>query len=278
MKLTQKNATVVLFTLTLMLTATMAASVFSAPVNGQTTPSIIIDKGAAYTNSTTLALTLSSANAVQMRFSTDNSSWSDWVNYATSSNFNATLGDGNYTIFVQFQDSINTITTANSSIVVDTTPPDIVPYADWYSTDYRTVYFDASESTDNIGIANYTWNFGDGNITSGMTVIHAYAAAGNYTVTLTVTDYALNNATLPFSVAIPDLNAIPTPAPTPYPTITIPPTTYPTSTPTATSQPTTFALDSTWTLAIIAVAVIVVVGIAVILMLKRSPKTVPPAP
>jgi len=54
------------------------------------------------------------------------------------------------------------------------------------------ITFDASASMDfNLGfIANYTWNFGDGNITTvtDATVEHAYMAPITYTVNLTVTD------------------------------------------------------------------------------------------
>jgi PKD repeat protein len=54
------------------------------------------------------------------------------------------------------------------------------------------VSFDASASTDDKGIASYSWDFDASNgITSeaiGKTATRTYAAAGNYTVTLTVTD------------------------------------------------------------------------------------------
>ncbi|MEW6469819.1 MAG: PKD domain-containing protein [Bacteroidota bacterium] len=38
------------------------------------------------------------------------------------------------------------------------------------------------------GYAAYSWNFGDGNVSAQINPTHAYAAAGTYTVTLTVTD------------------------------------------------------------------------------------------
>jgi PKD domain len=38
------------------------------------------------------------------------------------------------------------------------------------------------------GIASYSWDFGDGQSASGATASHAYAAGGQYTVTLTATD------------------------------------------------------------------------------------------
>ena len=49
---------------------------------------------------------------------------------------------------------------------------------------------DGSASTDSDGtIASYSWNWGDGSaVSTGVTATHKYAAAGPYTVTLTVTD------------------------------------------------------------------------------------------
>jgi PKD repeat protein len=275
MKINQTKLSTVTLTVMLILTAVSAASVFSGQVYAQT-GSIVINTGEAYTNSTTLSFTLFSSGAVQMRFSTDNSSWSDWLDYATQADYTVTEGDKNYTIYVEFQNSESQISTASASIVVDTTPPDAVPYASWYTTDYRTVYFDASYSTDNFGIANVVWDFGDGNVTSGVTLIHRYEDAGNYTVTLSVIDHAGNNGSSTLIARIPDLTATPTPtaAPTPTPTPTpYNPPTNPTVIPTASPTPTPTGLDSTWTIAIVGVVVIVVFGAIVILLLRKRAQT-----
>ncbi len=51
------------------------------------------------------------------------------------------------------------------------------------------VTFSGASSSDPDGsIVGYRWDFGDGGISNGVGVSHTYTAAGNYTVTLTVTD------------------------------------------------------------------------------------------
>ncbi|MEN8179651.1 MAG: PKD domain-containing protein, partial [Pseudomonadota bacterium] len=53
------------------------------------------------------------------------------------------------------------------------------------------VTFDGTASTDSDGvIQSYAWDYGDGFTGSGPMPAHAYAFAGNYTITLTVTDDA----------------------------------------------------------------------------------------
>ena len=56
------------------------------------------------------------------------------------------------------------------------------------SADGFKASFDATGSTDDGGIADYAWNFGDGTTGTGQTVSHVYAAAGTYNVSLTATD------------------------------------------------------------------------------------------
>ncbi|HHF55802.1 MAG TPA: PKD domain-containing protein, partial [Thermoplasmatales archaeon] len=51
------------------------------------------------------------------------------------------------------------------------------------------IEFNSSLSFDDDGsIVNYTWNFGDGNVSYEANPVHAYEKAGTYNVTLTVTD------------------------------------------------------------------------------------------
>jgi PKD repeat protein len=61
----------------------------------------------------------------------------------------------------------------------------------------QTVFFNAEQSTAGVGhtITSYRWTFGDGATASGVSVTHAYAVAGTYTMLLTVTDEAGQSVT-----------------------------------------------------------------------------------
>jgi PKD repeat protein len=51
----------------------------------------------------------------------------------------------------------------------------------------QPVGFDATQSSDPLGIEAYSWNFGDGSVGTGANPSHTYAVGGAYQVTLTVT-------------------------------------------------------------------------------------------
>lgn len=70
---------------------------------------------------------------------------------------------------------------------------------------------DASTSTDDQGIATYTWDLGDGTTATGAVVHHHYAAPGIYTATLTVTDSSGQSATtsLPVTATPPLCQGLP---------------------------------------------------------------------
>jgi PKD repeat protein len=80
-----------------------------------------------------------------------------------------------------------------------------------YAVANMTVVFDASASYDpdnmtapNRGIATYTWNFDDGNVTSvtSPTITHRYESAGSYNVNLNVTDYASETWSMNYTVIV----------------------------------------------------------------------------
>jgi PKD repeat protein len=52
----------------------------------------------------------------------------------------------------------------------------------------ESISLGGGDSTDDSAIATYAWDFGDSSTGEGETVTHAYSQAGDFTVTLTVTD------------------------------------------------------------------------------------------
>lgn len=76
--------------------------------------------------------------------------------------------------------------------IPDTTPPVARAGTDRTVNVGTVVTFDASDSTDDVGIISYEWDFGDGTTGTGITTTHIYTKPGTYTVTLTVKDAAGN--------------------------------------------------------------------------------------
>ena len=79
-------------------------------------------------------------------------------------------------------------------ITADLTPPDAQAGVDLAASSNLTLVFDGGGSTDTSGVANYTWNFGDGTTASGERVSHTFDP-GAYTVELEAADPYGNAAT-----------------------------------------------------------------------------------
>ena len=75
----------------------------------------------------------------------------------------------------------------------------------FYPIPNKNIVFNASNSYDLDGyIANYTWDFGDGNISYGMIVEHSYNSSGIYNVTLTVFDDDGEIASITYAILVAD--------------------------------------------------------------------------
>ena len=82
------------------------------------------------------------------------------------------------------------------------------PYA---ASENQVINFSSAGSNDPDGtISTYLWNFGDGNSSSQANPSHSYASAGNYTVTLTVTDNLGSENTASTTAQISTVNQAPT--------------------------------------------------------------------
>jgi PKD repeat protein len=166
------------------------------------TGSVTIAQGATYTNSTSVTLTLSADDATSgiayMRFSDDNIDWTIWEPYSTSKTWTLTTGDGAKTIYVQFKDNAGlTSLIYQDTITLDTIKPTADAGVDQTVNEDTLVTFDASASTDENGIASYTWTFTDTTpqTLTGKNPTYTFATPGTYTITLKVTDPAGNTAT-----------------------------------------------------------------------------------
>jgi PKD repeat protein len=100
-----------------------------------------------------------------------------------------------YAVVLKVTDSSGVTGTSTRTVVVSTGTNPTAEFT--FSPDPGTagspMFFDASASSASGGatIVSYRWNFGDGTVvTGGRTITHAFAAAGTYSVTLTVTDSA----------------------------------------------------------------------------------------
>lgn len=96
---------------------------------------------------------------------------------------------GGYVVTLNVTDSDGLSNTTSKQVNVRQYPTASFTYAPILPYVNATVTFNASASTPNGGtITGYSWDFGDGNAGSGVTVSHAYATYGARYVNLTVTD------------------------------------------------------------------------------------------
>ena len=120
---------------------------------------------------------------------------------ATGSHAYATPGDYTATLNV-WDDSGNTATATRAITVFDTQAPVAHGGGDRTVDEGQSLFFDASASTDNVGVTAYRWDFGDNSSATTAAASHIYARPGVYSASLTVTDAAGNTATSTFMVTV----------------------------------------------------------------------------
>ena len=119
----------------------------------------------------------------------------------------ATTGSLDATLTVDAAtDAYDTTTSLSASVTDGTSPTLDLGTGPTVDEDVSTSYSPTSVG-DNVGIGSYSWDFGDGTTASGSNPSHTYADPGDYTVTLTVTDLAGNEATDTMTVSVTDLTA-----------------------------------------------------------------------
>ncbi len=121
---------------------------------------------------------------------------------------------GAYTAILTVTDDDGVAVTSSLPIVVSA--PNVAPIASFSASPSSgkaalTVQLDASASTDVDGtISTVSWDFGDGQSGSGVSVSHLYAIAGTYIATVTVTDDDGATATISSAIVVSAANVLPT--------------------------------------------------------------------
>lgn len=114
----------------------------------------------------------------------------DGSSAATASPAHSYTAGGVFTVALTVTDNQGAASTVRHDVTVTAPPanqPPVSRFAQVCSN--LSCSFDGSGSSDPDGsVASYAWDFGDGAASTAVTPSHAYAVAGDYVVTLTVTD------------------------------------------------------------------------------------------
>ncbi len=158
------------------------ALVITSPLDGAVLPSSLVTVTGTASDNVGLDEVALSLDGTTYDVTTGTTSWSGTLN----------LAEGPNTIFARATDLAGNMATVSIAVTVDTVKPRAVAGDDQTSNAGATISFDASASSDNVAIASYRWEFGDGGAGTGQTTIHVYVDPGIYTVTLTIQDAAGN--------------------------------------------------------------------------------------
>ncbi len=148
------------------------------------TGSVIINDDDIFTTSTNVELKLSAVDPPpitsglkDMRFSNDKTLWSEWEDYDPGKTWNLSSGDGIKTVYVQYRDNLNNISSDDiaDTITLDTIPPQsqVTEPAGSTANTLLTVKWTASDGLGDVSGIDYVeiyWNKDSG----------AYSLLGTY--------------------------------------------------------------------------------------------------
>jgi acyl-CoA thioesterase-1 len=170
--------------------------------------SIVLDGGAPATNdpAVTVSATPSDqfSDITEMRLTTDLSTWPAWQPFASSSVVTLPAGDGQHTVYAQFQDQLGSLMpVVADTILLDTVAPTTTSTADdlWHNTAV-TLTFSAIDSAGGSGVAHTMCKVGAGSwrtLVGSTLVIQApanHANDGTHMLSYYSTDNAGNSETV----------------------------------------------------------------------------------
>jgi PGF-pre-PGF domain-containing protein len=117
---------------------------------------------------------------------------------------------GTYTVTLTVSDAAGNQDTDTLTVTVeDVTAPTAAAGPDRAADEDTAVAFDATSSTDDVGVTSYQWDFDGDDATdaTGATSTHTFSDPGSYTVTLNVSDAAGNSDTDVVNVTVEDATA-----------------------------------------------------------------------
>jgi len=139
--------------------------------------------------------------------------WGDGTKSGNLSNVSHTYAKaGTYVVMLVATDALGGVGASAVPVTVSAPPPpaDAPPVAafNWTCTGQAILHqcaFDASASSDDVGITSYKWDWGNGRSETklGKTTRNTWASAGTYLVTLTVTDTKGQTNSVQLSVGVP---------------------------------------------------------------------------
>jgi len=139
----------------------------------------------------------------------------NWSVVGLQFTYDSTLPSGKYVTMFSVQDFGNRGAGNVTFIMVDNDPPVANAGSDRTVSAEQEVHFDGTLSTDNVGIANYTWTIEKGGTSVtlwGPSPTHTFLTEGVYNVTLTVRDGAGHTSTavvhITVGVAIPEFPSV----------------------------------------------------------------------
>jgi len=166
---------------------------FTAKLTAPKVLSFEIEDGSQYTNSTSVELTISARNAVEMQFSNDGVIWSEWEPYRTSKSYTLEAPDDSKNIYIRVRDDVGDCGPIDQdSIILDQMSPNTTHSlsGDLDANGYKGSVVVTLTSTDAYSVESTRYRIDNGEWQTGSTFV--ISSEGKHTIKYHSTDAAGN--------------------------------------------------------------------------------------